>query len=114
MPCTKAVVNVKCQYCKKETIKFGIRGSIQRYRCKECLKIQLAVYKKHAYEGTTNAEIAAHVKEGCGIRGIARLLHISATTVISRIQKIAENIKKPAITAGRIYEVDELKTYRKK
>jgi len=50
MPCTKAVVNVKCQYCKKETIKFGIRGSIQRYRCKECLKIQLAVYRKNACE----------------------------------------------------------------
>jgi len=49
------------------------------------------------------------------VRGsISRLLHISATTVISRIQKIADNIKKPAIITERGYEVDELKTYIKK
>ena len=45
---------------------------------------------------------------------IAWLLHISATTVISRIQKIAGSIKKPVIITERVYEVDELKTYIKK
>jgi insertion element IS1 protein InsB len=65
-----------------------MRGASQRYRCKKCRKIQLADYKKHAYAAEINSEIAAHVKEGCGIRSISRLLHISATTVISRIQNV--------------------------
>jgi len=113
MPCINTVVSPKCQYCSAETVKFGKTGYTQRYRCKNCHKIQLAVYKKHAYEVSTNAEIAAHVKEGCGIRSISRLLHIAAGTVLSRIQKIADSIKKPAIAVERIYEVDELKTYVK-
>jgi len=113
MPCIKAVVNLNCRYCAGETIKFGKTNSSQRHRCKQCRKIQLAVYKKHAYEATTNLDIAAHVKEGCGIRSIARLLHIAAGTVLSRIKKIADGIKKPAISLQRTYEVDELKTYLK-
>ena len=77
MPCIKEVGNLKCQYCQSETIKFGKTGNKQRYRCKTCNKIQLAVYKKRAYANHINSEIVAHVKEGCGIRSIARLLHIS-------------------------------------
>ena len=113
MPCIKTVVNLNCQHCAGETIKFGKTNSSQRYRCKQCRKIQLAVYKKHAYEATTNLDIVAHVKEGCGIRSISRLLHIAAGTVLSRIKKIADSIKKPAIAMERVYEVDELKTYIK-
>jgi len=44
-----------------------------------------------------NASIAAHVKEGCGIRSIARLLNIFAGTMLSRIKSIAGRIKKPTI-----------------
>ena len=109
MPCIKEVGNLKCQYCQSETIKFGMRGLSQRYRCKTCKKIQLADYKKRAYATYINSEIVAHVKEGCGIRSIARLLHIAAGTVLHRIQKIADSIKKPAIAIERVYEVDELK-----
>ena len=56
MPCIKAVVNVICQFCYSETIKFGKTGIRQRYRCKQCGKIQLAIYRKYAYEVTTNAK----------------------------------------------------------
>ena len=66
-----------------------------------------------ACKACINADIVAHVKEGCGIRSIARLLHIAAGTVLYRIQKIAGSIKKPAIMMERVYEVDELKTYIK-
>jgi insertion element IS1 protein InsB len=62
---------------------------------------------------SVNSDIVAHLKEGCGMRSIARLLNVSATTVIGRIQQIASSIKKPAITMDRVYEADELKTYRK-
>jgi hypothetical protein len=48
------------------------------------------------------------------IRGTARLLGISPTTLISRIKKIASEIKEPVLTKGKTYEVDELRTYFKK
>ena len=60
-----------------------------------------------------NSQIIDHVIEGCGIRSISRLLNISACTVLSRIKIIADGIKKPSISTGKIYEVDELKTYIK-
>jgi IS1 family transposase len=66
---------------------------------------------KKAYEPTINSSTTAFVKEGCGIRSIARLLHISPNTVLGRIKAIASAIIKPVVTIGRTYEVDELKTY---
>ena len=59
MPYIKAVVKLNCQYCDSETIKFGKTGIRQRYRCKQCRKIQLAIYRKNAYEATTNAKRTA-------------------------------------------------------
>ena len=40
-----------------------------------------------------------------------RLLHISTTTVMSRILEISNNIATPQIVAGGVYEVDEIKTF---
>lgn len=114
MSCYKAVDYLSCRYCQGATVKFGKQGISQRYRCKICRKIQLVTYKKRAYAADLNPSIAAHIKEGCGIRSIARLLHISAATVLSRIQKIADSIERPAIATKRVYEIDELKTYIKK
>ena len=114
MLCIKIVDKISCRYCQNPVVKFGKSNGTQRYRCKACRKIQLTTYKSQAYAVSINPSIAAHVKEGCGIRSIARLLHISATTVINRIQKIANSIKKPAVLTERTYEVDELKTYIKK
>ena len=102
MLCIKTVVNINCQYCQSETIKFGKAGWAQWYRCKNCKKPQLHLYKKHAYKASVNLDIAAHIKEGCGIRSIARLLGISAGTVLSRIKRIADSIKKfrcPTVTS---------------
>ena len=114
MQCIKVVVIINCQYCQGRLIKFGKVGDRQRYQCKSCKKTQFRSYLKQAYQASVNSNIIAHVKEGCGIRSISRLLQISATTVINRIQKIAGSIKKPAVPTGRIYEVDELKTYIKR
>ena len=88
MPCIKAVVNVNCQYCRGLTIKFGKAGTAQRYRCKNCKRAQLQRYVKYAYKASVNSNIAAHVKEGCSIRSIARLLKISAGTVLKRIKAL--------------------------
>ncbi|HWD86774.1 MAG TPA: IS1 family transposase [Mucilaginibacter sp.] len=112
--CIKAVVNSNCHHCLGPTIKFGKIRNQQRYRCKSCNKTQVSHYLKRAYKPITNSLIINHVTEGSGIRSIARLLNISPNTVIRRIKIIASNIKKPPIATGKIYEVDELKTYIKR
>ncbi len=93
MLCIKSVVNVKCQYCLGLTIRFRIIDNKQRYRCKDCKRTQLKDYINHACKAGINPAIAAHVKEGCGIRSISRLLHIATGTVIYRIKKIADGDK---------------------
>jgi len=83
----------------------------QRYRCKTCGKTACKDYLYKACCAETNHQIAVLLKEGCGIRSIARIMSISAVSVIRRILYIASLIEKPPITKGRIYEADELKTY---
>lgn len=86
----------------------------QRFKCKSCKKSQQAVYQYNAYSTSQNNNIIALTKEGVGIRGTARLLGISPTTLISRIKKIAAEIKEPLLVKGKTYEVDELRTFVKK
>ena len=57
-----------------------------------------------------NKNIVALTKEGVGILGTARLLGISPTTLLSRIKKIAAEIKEPVLVKGKTNEVDELRT----
>lgn len=49
-----------------------------------------------------------------GIRSIARVLTISATTILKRIITIARTVTKPVINKGKIYEVDEINTFIKR
>jgi insertion element IS1 protein InsB len=77
-------------------------------------KSQQSDYRYHAYDQNLNQNIIALTKEGVGIRGTARLLGISPTTLISRIKKIASQIKAPPLVKGKTYEVDELRTFVKK
>ncbi len=103
---------MECKYCSNNCIKYGFQNnSRQRYKCKSCGKIQLNKYSNNAYNRNTNQDIVALLKEGCGIRSIARLLKISPATVIRRIKEIALIIKKPIIAYKKEYEVDEMCTY---
>ena len=77
-------------------------------------KNQQAIYQYNACATALDNPIIALTKEGVGIRGTARLLGISPTTLISRIKKIAAEIKEPALVKGKTYEVDELRTFVKK
>ncbi len=106
---------MKCRYCKSNCHKCGRQPSgIQKYRCQKCLKYQQASYKSKALHLATNKRIRNLVKEGVGIRGIARLLKISTTTVIKRIRAIASNLKRPEIHSYHaIYEIDEMWTFSK-
>ena len=60
----------------------------------------------------TDGRIITLTREGCGIRSIARIVDISATTVIARIKRIAARLGPGPIPKGRTYEVEELSTDR--
>ena len=105
----------QCMYCDGKCIKAGkaLNGK-QRFQCKKCNKKQLQEYTHNSKDPLLNQKIIALTKEGVGIRGTARLLGISPTTLITRIKKIASEIKEPLLVNGKTYEVDELRTFIKK
>jgi insertion element IS1 protein InsB len=103
---------MNCKTCNQRCIKHGktIKGK-QRHYCKTCKKTQQENYLYKAYKKDVNSNLVSLLKEGCGIRSISRLLAISPTTTIRRILNISNEIKRPSIVRGKIYEVDELCTY---
>ena len=112
--CIKNVGAISCNNCKGLIIKYGSVKDHQRYKCKSYNHTQMGFYKNIACNLFISNNIISLLKEGCGIRSIARLLNISPNTVIRRIKTIASNIKKPAIVMNKTYEMDELKTYVKR
>ena len=76
-----------------------------------CHRKQQADYSYQAYIPELNRTISEYTKEGVRIRGIARLLEISTTTLIRRIISISKDITAPHVTANAEYEVDEIKTF---
>jgi len=113
--CIRCVGGVKiCGYCSEQLTKHGLsKAGKQRYKCKGCGKTQIQHYTYQAYTSAINQQIITLTKEGLGIRSIARVLRISATTLIKRILTIARNITPPAIAKGKTYEVDEISAYVK-
>lgn len=107
---------INCRFCKQSCIRYGKQSNgEQRYRCKQCRRMQQASYTKYAY-GNLHLQswIINLVKEGCGIRSIARLLKIAVATVLRTIRKIAAGIPKPPVPLKmKSVEVDELRTYIK-
>ncbi|OYU66894.1 MAG: transposase [Cytophagaceae bacterium BCCC1] len=83
----------------------------QRYFCKKCYKTKVEFYTYKAYKQEINQNIIALTKEGVGILGTARLLSISPTTLLKRIKQIASKITQPAISIGKTYEIDEMRTF---
>ena len=59
-------------------------------------------------------KIILYTKEGTGIRSTARILKISATTLLKRIILIGGRITHPSIVKHRVYEVDEIKSFIKR
>lgn len=83
----------------------------QQYFCRDCGKRFISHYTYRAYQSSTNDQIIRLLKEGVGMRGIARLLRISVVTLFSRIRRIASKLRPPYILKGKQYEVDEIKTF---
>lgn len=102
-----------CTYCcNGVTIRYGYtKGGNQRFKCTSCKKTKVQNYRYNAYKNSVNDQIVVFTKEGLGIRSTARLLGISATTLLRRLSKIAEAITIPAISKAKVYEVDEVCTF---
>ncbi len=82
--CSKLVVEgLQCSVCGAFCNRHGkTANQKQRYKCPVCNKTFITDYTYNAYKTTTNEWITNLVKEGCGIRSIARWLVISNTTVL--------------------------------
>lgn len=104
---------MKCIYCSSEnSIKSGFTSCCkQRYYCKDCKKKFITNYSYNAYQSNINSQIVTLTKEGLGIRSTARVLKISATTLLKRILSIARVLKQPQIVYNQTYQVDEVRTY---
>lgn len=83
----------------------------QRYLCKKCKSTRVEKYIYNAYKADINKQIILLTREGLGIRSTARVLGISPTTLLKRIISIANGIVRPVISKGKVYEVDELRTF---
>jgi insertion element IS1 protein InsB len=112
--CFKSVDGQKsCMYCNGRCVKNGFTYGKQRYLCRSCKRCFVDCYTYNACAENIDESIKEHVKEGCGIRSISRLLKISATTVLKRILWLSKGLVKPTIFMGKEYELDELCTYVK-
>ena len=87
---------MKCIHCNStKLIRFGkSKNNVQLFKCCNCSRRFRESYRNKSWI-ITNQTIINYVKEGLGIRSIARLLNISPSTVISRIKTISKSMKKP-------------------
>ncbi|MDD2797382.1 MAG: IS1 family transposase [Bacteroidales bacterium] len=111
--CIRIGDKILCPHCASNRILKGGKtiNHKQRYNCKECKKRFIINYTYNACKSQINQQIILLTKEGLGIRSTARVLQISATTLLKRIISIASHIAQPPIAKGRTYEVDEMRTY---
>lgn len=111
--CIKRVGGIEiCSICNGLLIKHGKSSANKmRYRCKNCRKTRVEDYTYRAYQLDINQKIITYTKEGLGIRSTARILKISTSTLLSRIILIAKRIKQPVLSKGKIFQVDEMRTY---
>ena len=111
--CFKVSDTQICPNCNsKNLIKNGYtKNKKQQFYCKNCQKRCIDFYSNHACKTNINEKIIILTKEGLGIRSTARVLKISATTLLKRIISIAKSISLPTISKGKTYEVDEMRTY---
>lgn len=104
-----------CHSCSGKMVKhgFSLNGK-RRYKCSNCNKTRVSFFSYNAYLKNINKQIVQLTIEGLGIRSTARVLGISNTTLLKRIIEIAAKIVQPIISKGKVYEVDEMRTYIKR
>lgn len=76
-------------------------NGIQRYYCKTCKKYQQQTYNYTACQKGTDPMSVKLVRNGVGMRSISRIMNIAVSTVIRKVKRIAERIKKPLALLGK-------------
>ena len=111
--CIKISDTKICPHCNASTlIKNGFTANHkQQFYCKTCTKRCIDFYTSKGCRKEINANIIVLIKEGMGIRSMARFLGISTTTLLKRILLIAKGVQSPPICSGQTYEVDEMRTF---
>ena len=104
---------MNCSHCNQVCIKAGKQKSgVQKFLCRTCRKYQQAHYVRNAWRPNTGELVVLLVREGLSMRGIARILSISLSTVLVKIRKVAAGISKPSRSVRKhVYEIDELWTF---
>lgn len=111
--CIKVSDTKICPHCNAATLnKNGYTANQkQQFYCTTCTKRCIDFYTNKGYGREINANIVVLIKEGMGIRSMARFLGISTTTLLKRILFIAKGVQSPPICSGQTYEVDEMRTF---
>lgn len=107
---------MKCNYCSGQCIKKGLqKNGLQKYQCRNCLKYQQKEYKYKRCKAQSIINMKEMNNEGVGISSISRLLGISKTTVMRKLEQESQKIKKPNYNEiQQSYEIDEICTYIQK
>lgn len=102
-----------CRNCSSGCQKWGRqKNGSQRFYCRVCRKSWQEKYVYEACKEKVESRISCLVKESVSIRGIARVLKVSVSTVIRKIKLLGRVIAKPAIPLNRSsFEMDEVRTY---
>lgn len=110
---TSVAVGIKnCRHCNGACKKHGFdKAKRQRFICKTCKRTSFANYSLAKLPDDLGEQVIILLKEGCSIRSIARILKISAATVIRRVKKSGSLIEPPAIPVRQTFELDEVCTF---
>jgi transposase-like protein len=87
-----AVEPIRCPHCESEhVVKYGMASNgKERFRCQQVESCGRTFIRTYAYPGRTpevKQQIIEMTLNGSGVRDIARVLHVSPTTVIGELKK---------------------------
>jgi insertion element IS1 protein InsB len=100
---------MNCRYCQHVCIKKGMVKTIQRYRCQLCKRYQQNNYVYHRFDENDRLAITEHIRNGCGVRDMARLLKLAPSSVLKAIKRYAKQLTKPQLPEReQTYEMDEM------
>jgi transposase-like protein len=87
-----AVETIRCPHCQSEgVVKYGMTSNgKERFRCQQVKQCGRTFIRGYSYPGRTpevKRQIVEMTLNGSGVRDIARVLHVSPTTVIGELKK---------------------------
>ena len=95
---------IRCPHCQSEAVvKYGTTSNgKERFRCQRGEQCGRTFIRAYAYPGRTpevKQQIIEMTLNGSGVRDIARVLHVSPSTVIGELRRILEK-KAPLYQSG--------------